>query len=95
MVSASREVSAAAAGSGSGKIRFLTVNERVTGTVKWFNTAKGYGFIEPEGGGNDVFVHISAVQSSGLQGLEEKQPVEYELVEGIDDRKMAGDLRLV
>jgi CspA family cold shock protein len=65
------------------------------GTVKWFNTAKGYGFIEPEGGGNDVFVHISAVQASGLQGLAEKQPVEYELVEGIDDRKMAGDLRLV
>lgn len=65
------------------------------GTVKWFNTAKGYGFIEPEGGGNDVFVHISAVQASGLQGLVEKQPVEYDLVEGIDDRKMAGDLKLV
>lgn len=64
------------------------------GTVKWFNSAKGYGFIEPEGGGNDVFVHISAVQASGLQGLEEKQAIEYELVEGIDDRKMAGDLKI-
>ncbi len=65
------------------------------GTVKWFNTAKGYGFIEPEGGGNDVFVHISAVQASGLQSLEEKQAIEYELVQGIDDRKMAGDLKIV
>ena len=51
-----------------------------TGTVKWFNTTKGYGFIEPEEGGNDVFVHISAVQRSGLQGLAEGQKVSYELV---------------
>ena len=65
------------------------------GVVKWFNTAKGYGFIEPEGGGSDVFVHISAVQASGLTGLEEKQPIEYELIDGIDDRKMAGQLKLV
>ena len=50
-----------------------------TGTVKWFNTKKGYGFIEPKDGGNDVFVHINAVQQSGLNGLDENQEVEYEL----------------
>lgn len=50
-----------------------------TGTVKWFNTTKGFGFIQPEEGGNDVFVHISAVQRSGLQTLNEGQRVSYEL----------------
>ena len=64
------------------------------GTVKWFNTAKGYGLIEPEGGGNDIFVHISAVEASGLQGLMEQQPIEFELIEGIDDRQMAGNLKI-
>lgn len=64
------------------------------GTVKWFNTAKGYGFIEPEGGGNDIFVHISAIHASGLQGLVESQPIEFDLIEGIDDRKMAGNLKV-
>ena len=49
-----------------------------TGTVKWFNTTKGFGFIEPEGGGKDVFVHISAVQRAGLQSLNEGQRVSYE-----------------
>ena len=49
------------------------------GTVKWFNDQKGYGFIEPESGGGDVFVHISAVQQSGLPGLTEGQKVSYEL----------------
>ena len=49
------------------------------GTVKWFNPTKGYGFIQPEQGGNDVFVHISAVQNAGLQGLNEGQKVSYEL----------------
>lgn len=52
-----------------------------TGTVKWFNPTKGFGFIEPENGGGDVFVHISAVQNSGLNGLDEGQKVEYELQE--------------
>ena len=51
-----------------------------TGTVKWFNTTKGYGFIEPDAGGNDVFVHISAVQRSGMAGLDEGQKVNYDLV---------------
>ena len=63
------------------------------GTVKWFNTKKGFGFIEPEDGGKDVFVHISAVEASGLAGLEDNQKVTYELEEGRDGRQMAGDLK--
>ena len=51
-----------------------------TGTVKWFNSQKGYGFIQPQGGGKDVFVHISAVERAGLSGLNEGQVVEYEEV---------------
>jgi len=65
------------------------------GTVKWFNTKKGFGFIEPEEGGKDVFVHISAVEASGLAGLEDNQKVTYELQEGRDGRQMAGDLKAV
>jgi CspA family cold shock protein len=49
------------------------------GTVKWFNTTKGFGFIQPEDGGTDVFVHISAVEKAGLRGLNEGQRVEYEV----------------
>jgi len=49
------------------------------GTVKWFNTTKGYGFIMPQDGGKDVFVHISAVQAAGLRGLDEGQKVSYEV----------------
>jgi CspA family cold shock protein len=51
-----------------------------TGTVKWFNSQKGYGFIAPQAGGKDVFVHISAVERAGLSGLNEGQVVEYEEV---------------
>ena len=51
-----------------------------TGTVKWFNPAKGYGFIQPQGGGRDVFVHISAVERAALTSLNEGQTVEYEIV---------------
>ena len=51
-----------------------------TGTVKWFNPDKGFGFIQPEGGGKDVFVHIIAVQAAGLNGLNENQRVTYEVV---------------
>ncbi len=50
-------------------------------TVKWFNPTKGYGFLQPQGGGKDVFVHISAVERAGLSTLNEGQVVEYELVE--------------
>jgi len=51
-----------------------------TGTVKWFNPTKGYGFIQPQDGGKDVFVHISAVERAGLSSLNEGQQVEYEIV---------------
>ena len=51
-----------------------------TGTVKWFNPTKGYGFIQPQGGGQDVFVHISAVERAGLSTLNEGQQVEFEIV---------------
>jgi len=51
-----------------------------TGTVKWFNPTKGYGFIQPQDGGKDVFVHISAVERAGLSSLNEGQVIEYELV---------------
>ncbi len=50
-----------------------------TGTVKWFNSTKGYGFIQPEDGGQDVFVHVSAVEKAGLRGLNEGQRVSFEL----------------
>ena len=50
-----------------------------TGTVKWFNATKGFGFIQPDDGGNDVFVHISAVERAGMHGLNEGQKVSYEL----------------
>jgi len=53
----------------------------VTGTVKWFNSNKGFGFIEPENGGNDVFVHITSVERSGLSGLDEGQKVQFEIEE--------------
>ena len=52
------------------------------GTVKWFNSSKGYGFIAPAGGGNDVFAHFSAIQSSGYRTLEENQKVEYTVQQG-------------
>ena len=56
-----------------------------TGTVKWFNPEKGYGFIQPDEGGGDVFVHISAVERSGLQSLNEGQKVSFEMM--MDERK--------
>ncbi len=64
-----------------------------TGTVKWFNAQKGFGFIQPEGGGNDVFVHISAVQKAGLQTLNENQRVSYEVVTE-RGKQAAANLRL-
>ncbi len=62
------------------------------GTVKWFNATKGYGFISPEDGGKDVFVHISAVQQSGMDGLSDNQKVSFEMTEGRDGRLMASNL---
>jgi CspA family cold shock protein len=66
-----------------------------TGTVKWFNTTKGFGFIAPDGGGKDVFVHISAVERSGLTGLKDNQKVSYELSAGRDGRESAIELKLL
>ncbi len=60
-----------------------------TGTVKWFNATKGFGFIQPEAGGPDVFVHISAVERAGLRGLNEGQKVSYELEADKRSGKMA------
>ncbi len=64
------------------------------GTVKWFSTIKGYGFIEPEDGSKDAFVHISAVERAGLDGLREGQKVEYDLVPGQRGRSSAENLRV-
>ena len=65
-----------------------------TGTVKWFNSAKGYGFIQPEEGSRDVFVHISAVERAGLTTLNEGQNVSFEVVPGRDGRVSAENLVL-
>ena len=62
------------------------------GTVKWFNPTKGFGFIEPEDGGKDAFVHISAVQKAGMDTLREGQKVEYALVPGDGGRSSAENL---
>ena len=63
------------------------------GTVKWFNSAKGYGFIEPEDGGADVFVHITAVQASGMDGLEEGQKLSFDLEEARNGKTIAVNLQ--
>jgi len=67
----------------------------ITGTVKFFNTTKGFGFISPENGESDAFVHISAVQRSGLQGLYEGDKVTYELETGRDGKVSATNLTLL
>jgi CspA family cold shock protein len=66
-----------------------------TGTVKWFNAQKGYGFIQPETGGADVFVHISAVERAGMDNLREGQRLSYELEQGQRGRVSAVNLRAV
>lgn len=66
-----------------------------TGTVKWFNTTKGFGFIQPDDGGKDVFVHISAVEAAGMTGLADDQKISYEMVEGRDGRQSAGELQAI
>ena len=65
-----------------------------TGTVKWFNAAKGYGFISPDDGSKDAFVHISAVERAGLQGLKEGQRISYELQRGKNGKTAAANLKL-
>lgn len=63
-----------------------------TGTVKWFNTTKGYGFIAPDGGSKDVFVHISALEKAGLRSLNEGQKVSFESVPGRDGKISAENI---
>jgi CspA family cold shock protein len=66
-----------------------------TGTVKWFNPSKGYGFIEPEDGGKDVFVHISALERAGIKTVREGQRLEFELAPGRDGRTAAEEIKLL
>ena len=73
----------------------MGMRDMPTGTVKWFNSTKGYGFIAPDNGGKDVFVHISAVERAGLKGLNDNQKISYELQSGRDGKESAGDLRLL
>ncbi|HSS64952.1 MAG TPA: cold-shock protein [Gammaproteobacteria bacterium] len=66
-----------------------------TGTVKWFNPSKGYGFIQPEDGGKDVFVHISALERAGIKTVKEGQRLEFELAPGRDGRTAAEEIKLL
>jgi CspA family cold shock protein len=70
-------------------------NQRLTGTVKWFNTQKGFGFIKPDGQDRDIFVHITALQASGLDRLNDNQRISFELVNDRTGKKSAGNLQLV
>jgi cold shock protein len=66
-----------------------------SGTVKWFNPTKGFGFIQPDDGAKDVFVHISAVERAGLTGLADNQKISFDLMAGRDGRESAGNLKLL
>ena len=76
-------------------ITLLKEMTMTTGTVKWFNPTKGFGFIEPMDGSKDVFVHISAVERAGLSSLNEGQKVNYEIQPGRDGKSSAENLSVV
>jgi CspA family cold shock protein len=78
------------AAAASGRVEEIDVP---IGTVKWFNKTKGYGFIQPEDGSKDVFVHISAVERAGLGTLNEGQKVQFEIVRGKDGKSSADQLK--
>lgn len=65
------------------------------GTVKWFNTKKGYGFIQPESGVKDIFVHITQLEKAGISSLSDGQEISYELYSDRDGRPAAGELRVL
>ncbi len=65
-----------------------------TGSVKWFNPSKGYGFISPDGGGKDIFIHISALETSGIKNLSENQKVSYDEARN-KDKISAGNIKLI
>jgi len=82
--------------------RYLRLNSTVgeelqvaQGTVKWFNSQKGFGFIQPDGGGNDVFVHISAVEQAGLSQINEGQKVSFEIEAGRNGKSSAVNLKII
>jgi cold shock protein len=68
---------------------------RQNGTVKWFNTQKGYGFIKPDGSDKDVFVHITALQQAGMTGLNDNQRISFEMVKDRQGKLSAGNLELI
>lgn len=72
----------------------MNTPKKSTGKVKWFNVTKGFGFIQPEEGGNDVFVHISALEKAGIKQLAEGQRVSYELINS-KGRVAAGNLQII
>jgi len=72
----------------------LENTDMATGTVKWFNATKGFGFIEPEAGSKDVFLHISAVERAGLTRIEDGQKVTFDVEAGRDGRESAANLAL-
>src|SRR5476651_1934092 len=80
----------------SGSYRIWETTRMATGTVKWFNATKGYGFIQPDNGGKDVFVHVSAVEQAGMRSLNEGQKISYEEVADKRSGKVsAGNLKAV
>ena len=78
----------------AGSAKEQETTDMANGTVKWFNTQKGFGFIAPETGGKDVFVHISSLERSGMTGLTDDQKVTYDVEEGRDGRESAVNLAL-